>query len=224
MGTLHTDREYEHELDELRQRLLLMGARVEEMIRRALDAFARRDISLALSTIELDEEVDSLEKDIDQLCIRVLALRQPVASDLRFVTTALKIVTDIERIGDLAVNVCERLIELKEPLPDQAKKTLLQMGQIATEMVEEGLDALIDGNATRAQAVIMRDTAVDLAYAGLFPELLTHMAEPHSVHNAQRLQSIGKSIERIADHATNIAEMVVFMVCGQDPRHPHALR
>jgi phosphate transport system protein len=222
MAPLHTDRTYEKELSDLRENVLLMGARVEDMIRRANLAFGNRDIVIARETIDLDLEIDQLEKDIDQRCLRVLARRQPVASDLRFITTALKVVTDLERIGDLAANICERVIELGDHPQPAARQSLIQMGETAHSMVREALDAFNDEDATRAQLVIERDNVVDATYARLFPELLGHMVgEPERVYDAQRLQSVGKYLERIADHATNLAEMVVFMVRGEDPRHIH---
>jgi phosphate transport system protein len=219
---LHTDREYEQELSQLRQSVLLMGARVEEMIGRSLRAFQARDAQLARETISLDLDVNELEKEIDKACIRVLARRQPVASDLRFITTALKIVTDLERIGDLAVNVCERVMDLGELDLPSVRAQILEMGETAHDMVREALDAFIQRDDARAERVWERDSAVDTAYAKLFPELLQHMtSEQGSILNAQRLQSVGKYLERIADHATNIAEMVVFMVRGDDLRHAH---
>lgn len=220
----HTDREYEHELQELRETVLLMGARVEQMTNGALEAFEKNDDDLARTTIDLDIEIDRLEMDIDNRCVRVLARRQPVASDLRFITTTLKIVTDLERMGDLAVNVCERVIELDvESLP-RVRVSLVQMGKIVTEMLHEALDAFIQGDAARAERVIQRDSIVDATYAKIFPELLGEMmSDPKSVATAQKLQSVAKYLERVADHATNLGEMVVFMVRGEDKRHAHKL-
>lgn len=222
VAPLHTDKTYEKELSELREHILLMGARVEDMIRRAMQSFSNRDVALAESTIQMDLEIDQLEKTIDQRCLRVLARRQPVASDLRFITTALKVVTDLERIGDLAVNICERVVELGDHPQPAARQSLIQMGETSHAMVRDALDAFNDEDAGRAKQVIERDNVVDATYARLFPELLAHMVgEPERVYDAQRLQSVGKYLERIADHATNLAEMVVFMVRGEDPRHLH---
>jgi phosphate transport system protein len=221
----HTDREYEHELQELRDALLLMGARVEEMTKIALDAFGRHDQELARATVDRDVEIDRLEMDIDERCVRVLARRQPVASDLRFITTTLKIVTDLERMGDLAVNLCERVMDLDADSLKSVRASLVQMGQVVAEMQHEALDAFIQGDAARAERVIQRDSVVDATYAKIFPELLGHMMQdPNNVSTAQRLQSIAKYLERIADHATNLGEMVVFMVRGEDKRHAHKLR
>jgi len=216
----HTDREYEQELQKLRDAVLLMGARVEEMTKSALQAFARHDCELARATIAMDSEIDRLEMDIDELCVRVLARRQPVASDLRFITTTLKIVTDLERMGDLSVNVCERVLDLDADTLKPVRASLVLMGQVVSDMQHEALDAFIQGDAARAERMIQRDAIVDATYAKIFPELLGHMMQdPTSVSTAQRLQSIAKYLERLADHATNLGEMVVFMVKGEDTRH-----
>lgn len=221
----HTDREYEQELQELRDTVLLMGARVEQMTNGAMQAFERHDAELASSTMALDADIDRLELEIDNRCVRVLARRQPVASDLRFITTTLKIVTDLERVGDLAANVCERIGELDAGSLLSVRRSLVEMGKVVTDMLHEALDAFIQNDAARAERVMQRDSVVDATYAKIFPELLGHMMnEPQSVATAQKLQSIAKYLERIADHATNLGEMVVFMVRGEDKRHAHKLR
>jgi phosphate transport system protein len=216
----HTDREYESELARLRERVLLMGATVEQILEAAITALERRDVNLANDTIERDAPIDQLEMEIDRLCLRILALRQPVASDLRFITMALKVVTDLERSGDMAVNLCERIIEMNpdQPLPTHA--AICRMGRLSLAMLHDALDAFVNGDALKAQAVIDRDNGVDAMYEQLFPELGAFVrADPNGVETATRIQSIGKYVERIADHATNISEMVVFMVRGQDVRH-----
>jgi phosphate transport system protein len=216
----HTDREYEGELDKLRERLLFMGARVEEMIASSLTALVQRDTALAHRTIELDDDVDRLEVETDELCLRILAKRQPVASDLRFLTIALKLVTDLERIGDLGVNISERVIELNAEPALKPYVDLPVMAETAQSMVREALDAFVARDAARARAVIERDRSVDAYYAQIFRELLTYMMEDQrNIPRAMRLQSIAKYLERIGDHATNLAEMVVFMVVGKDIRH-----
>jgi phosphate transport system protein len=216
----HTDREYEQELQHLRDAVLLMGARVEEMTKSALQSFARHDSELARTTIVMDSEIDRLEMDIDELCVRVLARRQPVASDLRFITTTMKIVTDLERMGDLSAGVCERVLELDADSLKSVRQSLVQMGQVVSDMQHEALDAFIQGDAARAERVIKRDAVVDANYARIFPELLGHMMQdPATVSAAQKLQSVAKNLERLADHATNLGEMVVFMVRGEDKRH-----
>lgn len=218
----HTDREYEQELVALRNTVLRMGARVEQMIGSSLEAFERHDLALARTTAAHDVEIDRLEMEIDERCVRVLARRQPVASDLRFITTTLKIVTDLERMGDLAVNLCERVQELDSGSLPSVRQSLIEMGRTAMDMVHEALDAFIQADAARAERVIQRDGAVDASYAKVFPELLGHMMQDvSSVPTAQKLQSVAKYLERVADHATNIGEMVVYMVRGIDKRHAH---
>lgn len=216
----HTDREYESELERLRDRVLMMGARVEEMLEHAMKAFVERDTELGSATLSSDRLIDQLELEIDELSLRMLARRQPVASDLRFITTTLKLVTDLERIGDLGVNICERVVELGSDPPLSATASVTKMADVAREMLHDALDAFVAGDAEKAAQVIERDRTVDTYYAQLFPELVgMMMADPQSVYRATRLQSIAKYLERIADHATNLAEMVVFMVKGKDVRH-----
>lgn len=220
----HTDREYEAELETLREQVLFMGARTEELISTAMRAFAERDAELARQTMRIDRQVDQLELDIDQLCLRILARRQPVASDLRLITTTMKLVTDIERIGDLGVNICERVVELSSEPPMKASSSVTRIAEAAIAMLHDALDAFVEKDPKKAEEVIERDNAVDAYYAQLFPELLQVMMDtPDAVYRATRLQSIAKYLERIADHSTNIAEMVVFMVRGKDVRHAFAL-
>jgi phosphate transport system protein len=220
MTRLHTDREYEHELGTLREQLLLMGAKVEEMIAGSIRALVERDSDLARRMIEQDHQVNRLEVDTDDLCLRILARRQPVASDLRFITIALKLVTDLERIGDLAVNTCERVVELNQEPPLKPYVDLPKMAEAARGMVRDALDAFVAADAERAKRVIDADRTVDAYYAQTFRELLTYMMEdPRNIFRATRVQSIAKYLERIGDHATNLAEMVVFMVKGKDIRH-----
>jgi phosphate transport system protein len=166
-----------------------------------------------------DAAVNRLELDIDDLCLRILARRQPVASDLRFINIALKLVTDLERIGDLAVNMCERAIELNQEPALDPSVDFSKMAEAVRTMVREALDAFVQADPVRAQAVIEQDRAVDSYYAQIFRQLLSMMNDPQSIYRATRVQSVAKYLERIGDHATNLAEMVVFMVKGQDIRH-----
>jgi phosphate transport system protein len=220
MDRRHTDREYEGELETLRERVLMMGARVEEMLNRSMHAYLARDIEEARTTIDLDRIIDQLEIEIDQMSLQILARRQPVASDLRFITTILKLVTDLERMGDLGVNLCERVVELgSDPRPNE-NDPIKRIAEVALGMIHDSLDAFVAGDFHKAEQVIERDRVVDAYYAQLFPELVTAMmTNPSLVYSSTRLLSIGKYLERLADHATNIAEMVVFMVKGQDVRH-----
>jgi len=216
----HTDRRYEGELRTLREQLLLMGAKVEQMIAASIKTLIDRDSALAHLTIESDHEINRLEMDTDDLCLRILARRQPVASDLRVITIVLKMVTDLERIGDLGVNICERVIELNAEPPLKPYVDLPRMAEVAQGMVREALDAFVARDPERAQQVIDRDRMVDAYYAQIFRELLTYMMEdPRNIFRATRVQSIAKYLERVGDHATNLAEMVIFMVKGKDIRH-----
>ena len=217
----HTDQEFEQELRHLREQLLLMGSHVEGIISASLRALVERDSELAQRTIEADRVVDRLEIEIDGLCLQILARRQPVASDLRFVTMVLKAVTDLERMGDLGVNISERVLELNNETPLKPYVDLPRMADETQIMLREALDAFVAKDADRARRVIARDQIIDDLYAQIFRELLTYMMEEaKNVYRATRLQSIAKYLERIADHATNLAELVVFMVKGSDIRHP----
>ena len=216
----HTNREYEQELRRLREQLLLMGAKVEEMIRGSIRALVERETAVAEQMIAFDKKINQLELEIDELCMQILARRQPVASDLRFITMALKLVTDLERIGDLGVNICERVVELNAEPPLKPYVDMPNMAREVQEMLHEALDAFVAADADRAQRVIVRDRNVDAYYQQIFRELLTYMMEdPRNIFRATRLQSIAKYLERIGDHVTNLGEMVVFMVKGKDIRH-----
>ena len=219
MATL-TDREYDAELHKLHDQLLLMGAKVEEMIANSMRALTERDSELARRMIEYDHQINRLEVEIDDLCLRILAKRQPVASDLRLITTALKLVTDLERIGDACVNICERVVELNmEPIL-KPYVDLPRMAETVQAMVRDALDAFVQADPERAREVVERDRVVDAYYGQVFRELLTYMMEDsRNIYRAVRAQAIAKYLERIGDHATNLAEMVIFMVMGKDVRH-----
>lgn len=220
MKRTHTDRGYEAELSKLREQVLLMGARIEEMIANSVKALADRDAVIAQEVIERDYDINHLEIEIDDLCLRILALRHPVASDLRFITTALKLVTDLERVGDLTVNICERVIELNAEPPLKSYVDIEHMADTVQGMVRDVLDAFVAGDVQMAERIIDRDKVVDAYYAQIFRELLTLMMEDaHHVYRATRLQSIAKYLERMGDHATNLGELVIFMTKGTDVRH-----
>ena len=216
----HTSKIYEQELRSLRDKLLLMGSLVEDMIAKGAAALSSRDTALAQATMRADRRINRLECEVDELAMRILATRQPVASDLRFITMALKLVTDLERIGDLGVNICERVVELNAEPPLKPYVDLPNMAREVQEMLHEALDAFVAADADRAQRVIVRDRNIDAYYTQIFRELLTYMMEdPRNIFRASRLQSIAKYLERIGDHVTNLGEMVVFMVKGKDIRH-----
>src|SRR5262245_43303052 len=216
----HTDREYETELSDLRALLVRMGAKVEEMMESAMRAMVERDTELAKRTYEVDHEINRLEVAIDDLCLRILARRQPVAIDLRFIAAALKLVTDLERMGDLVANICDRVVELNQEPPIRSFDSLQLMASATAAMVHDALAAFLTRDAERAEQLLTRDRVVDEYYGQLFEELLADMmADAKNVYRATRLQSIAKYLERIADHATNLAEMVIFLVRGKDVRH-----
>jgi phosphate transport system protein len=219
--TEHTSRHYENELQELKDKILLLGGTVEEMIASSMKSLVTRDPDLARRVIDSDVKVDAAEMEIDHLCLNLLALRQPAASDLRFITTALKMVTDLERIGDLAVNIGERSIELSQEPPLKPYIDIPRMSQAVASMVRQALDAFVNRDPAMARGVLGQDDAVDKLNVQLFRELLTYMIEePKNVSRAMRITFIAKYLERIGDHATNIAQMVIFMCEGQDVRHP----
>jgi len=221
----HTSRQYERELQQLKEKILLLGGTVELMIASSMKSLLSRDSDLAKSVIASDPKVDAMELDIDHLCVNLLALRQPAASDLRFITTALKIVTDLERIGDLTVNIAERSIELNEEPPLKPYIDIPRMASKVAGMVHQALDAFVNRNPSLAREVLGEDDAVDRLNVQLFRELLTYMIEePKNVARALRITFIAKYLERIADHATNIAQMVIFLCEGQDVRHTPAGR
>ena len=220
----HTDREYENQLRELREGLLLMAGRVEQMIAESTKALIERDPELARKTIESDYKVNRSEVEIDELCLVILAKRQPMASDLRFITLALKMVTDLERIGDLAVNICERAIDLSRLPQLKPWEDVPRMADLVQWMVRESIDAFVAGDADRASNVIGRDKELDQLYTRVFREILALMLEDSStVERGVHVQSVAKWIERMGDHATNLAEQVIFMVKGKDVRHPGKL-
>ena len=221
----HTSRQYERELQQLKEKILLLGGTVELMIASSMKSLLTRDSDLAKSVIASDPKVDAMELEIDHLCVNLLALRQPAASDLRFITTALKIVTDLERIGDLTVNISERAIELNEEPPLKPYIDIPRMASQVAGMVHQALDAFVNRNPAMAREVLGEDDSVDRLNVQLFRELLTYMIEePKNVARALRITFIAKYLERIADHATNIAQMVIFLCEGQDVRHTPAGR
>ena len=218
--TVHTDRQYEEELRELRGYILEMGGLVEKQIDDAVRALTTQDRALAEATIPKDHEVNRLDVEIDELCIRILALRQPAARDLRFITTALKITTDLERIGDRAVSICERTLELLDEPALKPYIDLPRMAKISLTMLRRSLDAFVREDTDLALEVCREDDEVDKLNSQIFRELLSFMIEdPHTITRAMRILFVSKYLERIADHATNIAEMVIYMVKGKSIRH-----
>ncbi len=220
MPTEHTDKKYEDELKKLRAELLYMGGLVEDQIHKAVKSLVDRDSGLAQVIIERDHEVNRLDVEIDEICIRLLALHQPAGRDLRFITTGLKITTDLERIGDMAVNICERALELNQEPQLKPYIDVPRMASIAQRMIRESLDAFVREDTELALKVCKDDDEVDQLNAQIFHETLTFMIEdPQTISRATKISSVSKYLERIADHATNIAEIVIFMVKGKSIRH-----
>lgn len=218
---LHTSRAYEQELRELKSRLLAMGGRCEQVISMASRALTEGDHDLAQRVEQADRAINAEEMAIDQMTVSILALRQPVGRDLRFLVTALKVVTDLERIGDEAVNVAERAGELsgRNVIPSLTPK-LEELAAAATAMVRRALDAFVDENEAAARDVLKMDDEVDALYGELLRRSMAWMGEGEGrIPDGMRFASCAKYLERVADHATNIAEMVVFMVSGDDVRH-----
>jgi len=216
----HIDRHYDGELQELRHLVLEMGGFVEKQVEDAMRALIERDAEFARLIIERDKTVNRMDVQIDDICLRLLALHQPTARDLRLITTALKITTDLERSGDMAENIAERAIELSREPQLKPLIDIPRMASIAQGMLRQALDAFVREDPDLALLVCHQDDAVDALTDQLLRELLTFMMEdPHTISRALRLIFISKYLERLADHATNIAEMVIFMVKGKSIRH-----
>jgi phosphate transport system protein len=213
-------RHFHEELEALKQTLLAMGALVEDQIRRVMRALVERDDALAREVIERDRRVNTYDVEVDEQCVELLALHQPAAGDLRFITTAMKIVTDLERIGDQAVNIAQRAIELGREPQLKPYIDLPRMAEYAQRMVKESLDAFVSRDTALARHVCAADAEVDAIKEQIFRELLTFMMQdPHTIPRAIRLIFISRFLERVADHATNIAEMVIYLVEGKMVRH-----
>jgi phosphate transport system protein len=223
MSPMHTDKTYELELKDLRDKLLAMGGKVEAAIAASVRSITERDAELARKVKASDVEVNRLEVDIDGACRRLLALRQPAASDLRFITTALKIVTDLERMGDLAVNIAERAIDLAQAPPLAPLHDLSAMADLVEGQLKKALDAFVERDPVKAEDVMKGDDLVDALYLKLFNQLLQlMMEESRAIRRAMALMFTAKHLERFGDHAINLAEMVVYMVRGTDVRHPRS--
>lgn len=210
----------EAELDRIRTLFLQMCVRAESMVRLALRSVLDRDPSLGRSVMAADRELDALELEVDRQCLHFLATRHPVGTELRTITTMMKMVTDLERVGDLAVNLAERGLELSSGIGIEPGTDLPMMGEIAADMVRMAADAFLEGDATLARELIRRDRTVDQLNREAFEKWITAMAaHPDQVKRALALTSMSKYLERIADHACNLGEMVVFLVEGEDVRH-----
>jgi phosphate transport system protein len=212
-------------LRKLRERLLTMAARVEQMIVRALEAVKSRDTALAARVVEEDEHVNRAELEIDTLCLDILGTHHPDGRDLRLVASTFKMVTDLERIGDQAVNIAERAIDLSRERPVPLHPGIGELGTSVRTMVKQAIDSFVDGDAEQAKAVIDADDAVDDLYLQVFRDMTLRMNDQtQSIETSVALQSVAKYLERVGDHATNIAQHVFYLVRGDDIRHPAARR
>jgi phosphate transport system protein len=204
---------FQQELSKLKESLLQMAGMVERAISNAVEALVKRDTALAEKTIAEDDKINQIEILIDDLCLKLLALHQPMAADLRFITSAMRINTELERIGDQAVNIAERVISLNQEPQLKPYIDIPRMAEITQSMVKDVLDAFVNGDAQLARSVCERDDQVDALNDQVFRELLTYMiAESKTITRAVHLIIVSRCLERIADHATNIAEGVIFMV------------
>ena len=211
---------FDDELRNLKANVLKLSSMVETAIRNSVRSLVERNSELAREVIKNDHQINALEVSTDEECIRLIALRQPKAGDLRFITTVMKITTDLERIGDLAEDISERAIELNEEPPLKPYIDIPRMAEIAEGMLKDALDALVKKDVTLAREVIEKDDEVDSLNLQVFNELLFFMIQdPTNVSRATRITYVSKYLERIADHATNIAEMVIYMVEGKIVRH-----
>ena len=216
----HTNKEFEQELRTLRDRLAAMGGRCEQQITLAMQALADRDGELARKVIDQDHQIDRDESEIDELALQILATRQPVASDLRFITMSLKFVTDLERIGDHAAGIAKRALELIPLPPLERDPDLSGLATLVQKNLRAALDSFAARDAERANALIAADREIDKRNASLYAELLAHVAtDPASVTRVLPLTSVCRYLERIGDHVKNLAEEIVYMVKAQDVRH-----
>jgi len=216
---------FDEELMRLKEKVLTIGAMVEEAIKDSVRSLVERDNDLARNVITRDHQVNALDVEIDEESIKLIALRQPKASDLRFITTAMKITTDLERMGDLAVNIAERALELNEEPLLKPYIDIPRMAELAKGMTRDALDAFVRRDKKLAMDVIMRDDEVDDLKHEVLKELAFFMAQdPSTVSRAMKISFVAQYLERIADHATNIAEMVIYLAEGKIIRHmelPH---
>jgi phosphate transport system protein len=217
------ERRLDQDLNRIRQGLLRMGGTVEEMVARATQALLDRNAELGREVVRQDREVDQMEIDIDEACHSVLSRKQPAAGDLRFLVAVMKINSDLERIGDSAVNIAHSVEPLLAQPPLETRADLPLLSQRVQDMVRDSLNAFVRKDARLASQVLASDDLVDTLYKQIFRELLTAMIEdPTTVTRALHLLLIARNFERIADHATNVAEDVIYFVEGKDVRHTSA--
>ena len=208
-----TETHFQKELEELKENLLKMAALVEEAINNAVRSLVKRDFELAQKAFEAEDKINTMDIDINTECLNLLALRQPMAVDLRFITSALKIITDLERMGDQAINIAERAVSLNQEPQIKPYIDIPAMAKITQSMVKDVLNAFVNRDSKLARSVCEKDDLVDGLNDQVVRELLTHMmSDPKTIKRAVQLMIVCRCLERIADHATNIAEDVIFMV------------
>ncbi len=221
----HTSAEYERELQEIKDGLLYLGALTEKALENGSIALLERNSELARKIVREDEQIDRLDVELEEKCIRLLALRQPAARDLRFITTAIKITGHLERIGDMAANIAEKILILNDLPQIKPYVDLPRMVEISRGMIRKSLDAMVHEDIGLAMKVREEDTVIDQLNDQIFRELLTFMMEdPRKIQVCLYIMQISKSLERIADHAEGIADMVIYMVTGKSVRHKPASR
>ncbi len=216
----HTSLHYEQELQEVKNALIYLGGLTEKAIQTAMRALTERNTELARQVIRDDDEIDKMDTEIEERCIRILALRQPAAIDLRFITTAVKITGHLERIGDMAVNIAEKTIQLNEEPQLKPYIDLPRMAGLVEEMIRDALDAMIRADLQKADKVRQTEQGVDDLNEQIFRELLTFMMEDSkNIHRSLLIMQVSKNLERIADHTKGIADMVTYMLTGKNVRH-----
>jgi phosphate transport system protein len=216
----HTDKEFDQELRTLRERLTTMAGRASEQIKLAMTALIDKSDLLAQRVIDADSHIDADENDIDRLAMQILATRHPVASDLRFITMALKFVVDVERIGDLACGIAKRALELNRLPALEAQVGLTRLATLVQNNLHQAIDSFVKRDAEQAAKVIRADVEIDHLNASLFAQLIAHVAaDAATVTRVLPLTSVCRALERIGDHVKNLAEEVIFMVQATDVRH-----
>lgn len=221
MSSGHIVKSFDEELEEVRNTIVEMGGLAESQLEASIRSLSERNTELALKTIEADKTVDELENSIDTMSIRLLALRNPVADDLRLVISALKIASLLERVADYAANIAKRVIALNLAPSIAPVSAIPRMGEMVRRMIDDTLTAYSSGDADLAYDVWSRDQDVDQLYNSMFRELLTFMMEdPRSITSCTHLIFMAKNIERIGDHMTNISEIVIYQVTGEMPKEP----
>jgi len=213
-------RHIEHQIQQLKQLILRFGTIVEESINRSNIALFKKDVALARRVMDNDSEIDRMEVEVEEECLKILALYQPVAADLRFVVAVLKINNDLERIGDLARNIAKRVAQLENTGPYELPREIPLMAKQAEEMVKKSLDAVVNGDPDLARLIREEDDVVDAGRQTVRKNMMEQIKQnPESVESLLRINSVSKHLERIADMATNIAEDVIYMVEGEIVRH-----